>query len=161
MANKQAGSLRSVKTILATGRQAELFGQNRAHQRLLETVRELLPDNFRSHCISAQQAGNTLLVHTDTSTWATKLRFQLPGILPALQRQPDLHALNRCDIRILPRQLLEQSSPTHTRQIDKHIAQQIRELACVISDENLRKRWLKIAENDHPIIDQQDSSITD
>jgi len=161
MAKKQTGSLRSVKTILATGRQAALLGQNRTHHRLLETVRELLPDNFRSHCISAQQMENTLLVHADTSTWATKLRFQIPGILPALQRQPDLHTLDRCDIRILPKQLLGQTTQSLTRHIDDITAQQIRELACVISDENLRKRWLKIAENTPTLVEQKDSSFND
>ena len=147
MAKKQPTSLRPVHAILANGRQAELLGQNKAHSRILETVRELLPDNFNVHCVSAQMLDNSLIVHVDTSTWATKLRFQLPAILPALQRQPGLHSISKCDVRIQPGQPANSSPGSHSRQIDEQTAQQIRELACVISDENLRKRWLKIAEN--------------
>jgi len=161
MANKRPASLRSVQAILASGHQSELLEHNKAHYRLLETVRELLPDNFKQHCVSAQVLDNTLLVHADTSTWATKLRFQLPAILPALQRQPGLHVIDKYDIRILPGQIEPQSPQQPVRHIDEQTAQQIRQLACVISDENLRKRWLKIAENSPAASSPEEPADTD
>jgi len=158
----QQKSLRPIQTILSEGitknHQARLFQQNQRHAALLETIQELLPDSSKAHCLSAQLKYDNLIVHVDSSAWASKLRFQLTTLLPTLRRQQGYHAATKVTMRIQPQQ---SSHATHKKRtsnaMDPQTAQQIRELASAIRDEELRQTWLKLAENAHTISKPNDT----
>lgn len=124
-----------------------LLAQNLVHSNLLTTIQELLPDSSQSHCLSAQLKHDSLIVHTDSSAWAAKLRFQLATLLPTLRRQAGYHAATKVTIRIQPPQASRASLKHTVSNMDQQTAQQIRELASSIRDETLRQTWLKLAEN--------------
>lgn len=136
-----------------------LLAQNLVHSSLLTTIQELLPDNSKSHCLSAQLKYDVLIVHTDSSAWASKLRFQLASLLPTLRRQAGYHAATKVSIRIQPPQASRTSHKHTVSNMDQQTAQQIRELASAIRDETLRQTWLKLAENasSSPEVDNTDN----
>lgn len=143
--------LRSIQDILSKSpvknHYVQLLKQNQAHSNLLTTIRELLPDSSQSHCLNVQLKYDELIVHVDSSGWATKLRFQLAALLPALRRQPGYHAATKITIRIQPPQTPRLSARLASSTMDPQTAQQIRELASAIRDETLRQTWLKLANN--------------
>ncbi len=147
----QQKSLRSIQTILSESpvksHQVQLLEQNRAHSALLATIQELLPDNSKPHCLSAQLKYDNLVIHADSSGWASKLRFQLATLLPTLRRQAGYHLATKLTVRVQPQQTSKLSGQLTRSRMDKQTAQQIRELASAIRDETLRQRWLKLAEN--------------
>ncbi|MCK4743103.1 MAG: DUF721 domain-containing protein [Sulfuriflexus sp.] len=149
MTKSQQKSFRSIQTILSNNpksHQAYLLTQNQSHSSLLATIQELLPDSSQAHCLSAQLKYDDLIVHTDSSAWAAKLRFQLATLLPTLRRQAGYHAATKVTIRIQPPQA--SGTKKHTvKNMDQQTAQQIRELAVAIRDETLRQTWLKLANN--------------
>ena len=150
MTKSQQKSFRSIQTILSDNpksHQVRLLAQNLVHSNLLTTIQELLPDSSKSHCLSAQLKYDVLIVHTDSSAWAAKLRFQLATLLPTLRRQAGYHAATKVTIRIQPPQASRKSHKHTVSNMDQQTAQQIRELASAIRDETLRQTWLKIAEN--------------
>lgn len=151
MPKSRQNSFRSIQTILSESpvknHQVQLLKQNQAHSVLLATIQELLPDSSQPHCLSAQLKHDHLIVHTDSSGWAAKLRLQLTPLLPTLRRQPGFHLANKVTIRIQPQQPSRLSNQLSRSTMDHQTAQQIRELACAIRDQSLRERWLKLAEN--------------
>lgn len=151
MTKSQQKSFRSIQTILSESpiksHQVQLLKRNQAHSNLLATVQELLPDSSKPHCLSAQLKYDELIVHTDSSAWASKLRFQLATLLPTLRRQAGYHAATKVTIRIQPPQASRAVNKRAVSNMDQQTAQQIRELAVAIRDETLRQTWLKLAEN--------------
>lgn len=153
MTKSQQKSFRSIQTILSDNpknHQVQLLAQNQVHSNLLTTIQELLPDSSKSHCLSAQLKYDSLIVHTDSSAWAAKLRFQLATLLPTLRRQAGYHAATKVTIRIQPPQASRTSHKHTVSNMDQQTAQQIRELASAIRDETLRQTWLKLANNAQP-----------
>jgi len=151
----QQKSFRSIQDILSESpvksQQVQLLKQNQAHHALLSTIQELLPDSNKSHCLSAQLKYDQLVIHADSSAWAAKLRFQLTSLLPTLRRQAGYHLVSKVVVRVQPQHTTTLPKSLTKRHIDEATAQEIRELACVIRDEKLRLRWLKLAENTETI----------
>ena len=151
MTKSQQKSFRSIQTILSDSpiknHHVRLLEQNQIQSRLLATVQELLPETTKPHCLNAQLRHDVLVIHTDSSAWAAKLRFQLAALLPTLRRQAGYHAATNVVVRVqLP---LTSHFKKHSAAsvMDQQTAQQIRELASAIRDEALRQTWLKLADN--------------
>lgn len=141
-------SVRSVRDILASGPHAQLLTQNGLNNKLLGLVRRQLSNPSSLHCVNAQLQNNTLIVHVDSPAWASKLRFQLGGLLPDLRKIPSLDGLQQIQIRILPG--AENKSSGNTSSTDKlstESADMIRTLADAIPDDTLRASWLRLAGN--------------
>ena len=151
MTKSRQKSLRSIQTILSESpvkaHQVQLLEQNQAHYALLSTIQEMLPENSQSHCLSAQLRHDNLIIHTDSSGWAAKLRFQLTSLLPTIRRQAGYHLATKVTVRVQPPQSSHSAKQSSQRAMDSATAQQIRQLACAIRDDELRQRWLKLAEN--------------
>jgi hypothetical protein len=57
------------------------LGQIDQQRRILQQVRQCLPDNLAKHACHCLISANTLLVYTDSAIWASQLRFYHPAIL--------------------------------------------------------------------------------
>jgi hypothetical protein len=148
MQKPKAKSMRSVRDILASGPHAQLLAQNGLNNELLELVRKQLSGSASLHCVNAQLQRDTLIVHVDSPAWATKLRFQLGGLLPSLRKAPSLDGLQQIQVRIQPGAENKPlgNAPSSTR-LSEESAGLIRSLASAISDETLRASWLRLAKN--------------
>ena len=141
-------SVRSVRDILAAGPHAQLLAKNGLNNELLGLVRKQLSGPSSLHCVNAQIQHDTLIIHVDSPAWATKLRFQLGGLLANLRKVPSLNGLQQVQVRVLPgaEKKLLGSVPSSAR-LSEESAELIRNLASAISDDALRASWLRLAKN--------------
>ena len=149
MQKPKVKSVRSVRDILAAGPHAQLLAKNGLNNELLGLVRKQLSGPSSLHCVNAQLQHDTLIVHVDSPAWATKLRFQLGGLLTNLRKVPSLDGLLQIQIRVLPgaeKKLLSRNAPPSAR-LSEESAELIRNLASAISDDALRASWLRLAKN--------------
>ncbi len=72
-------------------------------QRLTRLVRDFLPAPLNQHCQAANIRDQQLVMHTDSSTWATLLHYQSSELLHFLRQQPGLEYISNIRTRICPR----------------------------------------------------------
>ncbi len=58
-----------------------------AQRNLLADVRQCLPADLAVHCIAAQLRDNTLVLHTDSPVWATRLHYLAPQLRSVLNSE--------------------------------------------------------------------------
>lgn len=63
-----------------------------------EQLRAVVPPAIAPHCSVASISGRRLTIHVVDSSWATRLRFELPKVEPALRSLRDFADIE--DIRI-------------------------------------------------------------
>lgn len=61
-----------------------------------------LPIPLQPHCYIANLRNNTLVVHTDSSLWATRLRYLTPELLYRWQQEKSMPTIDKIEIRIRP-----------------------------------------------------------
>jgi hypothetical protein len=55
-----------------------------AQESLLADVRRCLPADLSAHCLNARLRVDTLVLHTDSPVWATRLRYLAPQLASVL-----------------------------------------------------------------------------
>lgn len=73
-----------------------------AQQNLLADVRQCLPADLAPHCSAAQLRDGTLVLHSDSPVWATRLRYLAPQLRSVLI--PEHPALREIKIRLFVEQ---------------------------------------------------------
>ncbi|MGD2117474.1 MAG: DciA family protein [Chromatiales bacterium] len=75
---------------------------NSARQRqLLEHMRKLLPDPLGEHCVAASHVDQTLVLFTDSSAWASRLRFYSRELRHRLSNSSV--PTQKIDVRVIPK----------------------------------------------------------
>jgi len=85
-----------------------------------------------------------MLVHIDSTAWATRLRYQSPQLLRCLHRHPSLAQLRRIEIRVTPLAQPASSSPQPAT-LSAANAAIIDSTADSLSDPNLRTALKRLA----------------
>jgi len=67
------------------------------------TVAAVLGRPLADHCHLANLRNATLVVHTDASVWASRLRYHTPQLLRTLQGLPDTGTVREIEIKVRPR----------------------------------------------------------
>jgi hypothetical protein len=70
-----------------------------AQESLLADVRRCLPADLASHCLNARLRVDTLVLHTDSPVWATRLRYLAPQLASVLAAE--YPAVREVKIRLL------------------------------------------------------------
>ena len=65
-----------------------------------EQLRAVLPPAIAPHCSVANVRGRRMTIHVVDSSWATRLRFELPKVEPALRSLGDFANVEEIRIRI-------------------------------------------------------------
>ena len=115
----------------------KLLSKSHEQQVLLRQVRSQLPAPLNEHCVAAVIKARRLLIYTDASIWASRLRFSSRDLL----RQLAGNGINLEKITV--RVMLSKSPPKHAkshpaRQLSTENADMIRQTADGISDPALR-----------------------
>ena len=79
-----------------------LLRQVRLLNQTTNVIRKNLPEPLSMHCHAVNIDGDTLVVGCDSSTWAAKLRFQLPYVLSLLKDHRDLPSFCQIRVRVQP-----------------------------------------------------------
>ena len=142
----ERSSLVAVGTIVLESPQFfELVQKTRYHQRLLETVRTHLPPDLRAHCSGATTVGGQLLLFTESSVWATRLRYQQRNLIDLLRTHAYLPiSAVRVHVAPPPQTLSPVRRPLELSQAN---AARIREAATTITDSDLRAALQRLAKH--------------
>ena len=113
---------------------------------LEQKLLSFLAPPLNEHCTIANYTNGTLLLHTDAPAWASRIRYNSPGILRFLQNECSLAALRTIRIKVMPIPIQHAQLPDKSWKLDVHTASLIRQAAATISDESLRHSLEKICE---------------
>ena len=114
----------------------ELRNNLRAQEKLLVLTRSLLPAPLDQHCLSAQQRGNTLILHTDSSAWASRLRYFSRNLRAKLRDKGML--VRKLEVRVFINNQPKQLSTRHVHHLSPDNAKLIEATADAIKDSKLR-----------------------
>jgi hypothetical protein len=78
------GTPRPIGNLINTERTRPLLQQMDAHRRLLDRIRQVLPQPLRDHCCDCCHRREALILFTDSPVWASQLRFHAPTMLGTL-----------------------------------------------------------------------------
>ena len=79
-----------------------LLSQVRLLRRITSVIRNILSEPLSLHCHAANIDGDTIIIGCDSSSWAAKLRYQLPNVLSRLNEQRDLPVFRQIRLRVQP-----------------------------------------------------------
>lgn len=120
---------------------------SRQQQQILNTIKQLLDKQLAAHCISAHYSGQCLKLYTDSSVWASRLRFQSKSLAKQLAAH-DLPA-HKIDVRVVPKS--ETRAPIKKKRsahkISAKAAATISQTAESINDEDLETALKKLAKS--------------
>lgn len=116
---------------------------------LARKLESFLGAPLNRHCVLANYTANTLVLHSDSSAWASRLRYLAPRIKEFMQNECALAGLQTIRIKVSP-------APGHTQRsnykrllLDRHVSAVIRQSALSVTDEKLRNLLLEISTHTH------------
>ena len=83
-----------------------LLAEARVREALTDQFRALLPERESRHYVVATLRGTRLVVHANSASWATRLRFRAPELLRRLRRLQDFAAVDEMRIRMATRRTI-------------------------------------------------------
>ena len=105
---------------------------------------------LNTHCILANHANDTLTLHADSPSWATKLRYCTPDILSYMQQQCHLPTLKTVRIKVMPTANKTTQIPKRHLSLSAKSAKFIDGVATSMTDENLSRSLLKLSKHSRP-----------
>jgi hypothetical protein len=82
----------------------EMLKRGRFLNRLNNLVQTLLDDDLKIHCQVGNIRDGVLILYTDSTAWASRLRYQSPALLKQMQQHKGLASLQQIEIRVQPRE---------------------------------------------------------
>jgi hypothetical protein len=128
--------LRSINNLLQTETTlTTLQARSREQSVLLQQVRRLLPSPLDRHCLAAVLQGDRLVLFTDSSAWASRLRYFSRDLVFGLQQQQ--LTVTKTAIRILVANRQKKRKQRHILRISQENARLLSQTADDISDPTL------------------------
>jgi hypothetical protein len=112
---------------------------------LEQKLHSFLVPPLNGHCIIANYANDTVVLHTDAPVWASRIRYNTPRILLFLQNECGLAALKTIRIKVMPSPFPYTRLPDKRWKLDEHTANLIRQAAAAITDDSLKQSLHKIS----------------
>jgi hypothetical protein len=129
MSNK----LRSINSVLRSETALTKFhARSREHSALLQQVRRLLPSPLDQHCLAAVLRDQRLILFTDSSAWASRLRYFSRDLVFELQQER--LKVTKASIHILAADRQKKRKRRHILRISQKNAQLLRQIADDTSD---------------------------
>jgi len=109
-------------------------------------LRALLPAELCSECQVANVRDHVLTVHINNAAWATRFRFQVPELLPELNRLADFAGVREVRIKVVPAGAAAPADPVLARR-DRQLpdAELLRSFADSLDYGELREAVLRLA----------------
>lgn len=104
-------------------------------ERLLSLVRSLLPPPLDCHCLYVQHRENSLLIYTESSAWASRLRYFSNNLRNQLQEK-GIH-FGKINVRVLIDNQHKTVTRRHATPLSSRNASLIRDVAEDIQDADL------------------------
>lgn len=114
-------------------------------QRLTRLVCQYLPLPLNQHCRVANLRDQHLILHADSSTWATMLHYHTPALLEYLNLQPGLEHISNIRTKTTPNYSQNSDIKPSQPYLSKNTAALIGSLADSMSNPELKKALLRLA----------------
>jgi hypothetical protein len=122
-----------------------LLQVSRQQQQILNIIKQLLETQLAAHCISAHYSRQCLKLFTDSSVWASRLRFQTKSL--ARQLTENNLPTHKIDVRVIPKSV--SGTPVVRKRtanrVSEKTAESIIQTAESINDEKLEAALKKLA----------------
>lgn len=127
-----------------------LFHRARSYERVLRQVKQHLDHDLGEHCCAASIHEHTLVLHTTSAAWASRLRYISRQLLSTLQTEPDFTHLTHIDIKIkhplqLPTLVNPQDKPAPPTPLSPHSVMLLEDAAAHTDDPKLREALQRLA----------------
>ena len=99
---KKTDSMNTVKRIMTnpSGLLNLILKHSQSIQKIDKIFLASLPPPLEQHCYVANLRDKILIIHADSSLWATRLRYMTPEILRCWHNNPTMPNIERLKIRI-------------------------------------------------------------
>ena len=126
---------------------AELCKKANAIQKINQKLKKCLDPSLHHHFELANIKTDSAVILVDSSTWATRLRYNIPAILDALNNQLNFTSIKT--VRIKVKTIIPETSSTPKKSISlsKSSAKILRNVADNLSDPQLRDCFIKLSKN--------------
>ena len=136
--------IRTISDFLASSdRLSQICNHTEKIQELQIKLRNNLDGPLNEHVVVADYQKKTLVLHTDSATWAARLRYITPEILTTFK--DDLPGVRTIRIKVVPPDAPDQTSRRAVK-VSPDTAYGIREVADKIPDKALQSTLHSIAE---------------
>ena len=128
-----------------------LLSQVRLLRQITTVIRKVLPEPLSLHCHAANINGDTIIIGCDSSTWAAKLRYQIPQVLNRLNDHRELPILRQIRVRVQP---LNNDKPRISNRplvMSEHAATLIASVASTTDDPKLKAALLRLSQRAKPV----------
>jgi hypothetical protein len=98
--------MKSLRTIVANSSSGVLCNLNQHSQTLKHLdnlMKAYLPTLLKPHCHVANLREKTLVVHTESNLWATRLRLLAPELLLGFQADNSIPIIDQVEVKVRPR----------------------------------------------------------
>ncbi len=116
----------------------QIIKKTRVLNAVNHALQQTLDAPLKNHCIAANIAANQLVIHADTSAWATRIRYEQYNIIEGIKGCTNVHFLRSIVVKVRP---ISEEQPTPRRLIIplSHTASEnIRDTAYTINDPQLK-----------------------
>lgn len=121
----------------------EILKRGRFLKRLNHLIQNLLDDDLKIHCQVGNIRDGLLILYTDSTAWASRLRYQGPALLKQLQQHKGLASLQQIEIRVQPRE--EKESITRKVKLSGEASSCLQSCAEGITDSGLKQALERLA----------------
>lgn len=99
--------MKSVNHLMAnsSGRLNYLLQHSQLIQKIEKIFNDSLPETLKQHCHVANLRDQTLVVHSDSSLWATQLRYMASDLLQQWQNETAM-PIEQLEVRVRPAKIL-------------------------------------------------------
>ncbi len=137
----------SVKKLLNSGKSTQLSRLTQFFSQLAELsalTQSCLPTPLQGHCKAVNVRGKTLILQTESSAWASRLRFYIPAMLSTLTHHR-CNYIKEIHMRIKPVSAQSLANKRHKMNISSQSAILIASLAETTPYNQLRQSLLRLA----------------
>lgn len=135
---------RRVKDLLSRNPQvSNLLKELSQQQTLLKTVLTLLPPPLDQHCLAVQLKERKMLIYTDSSAWASRLRFHSRELSRDLATNGV--PIQKITVRVSPQSPGRRTAPRRMNSLSPENARIIRQTAEDICDPGLSAALSRLA----------------
>ncbi len=110
-------------------------------------LHNFLGSPLNKHFLLANYSNNILTLHTDSSIWASKLRYCIPDILEFMQQQCHLDTLKTIRIKVKPASTESVKLPVRQLKLSAKSSEFIKGIATSMTDYKLRTSLLKFTKH--------------
>jgi hypothetical protein len=115
----------------------------RAQSQLMEDIAGRLPPALRVHCVGARREADALIVFADSGVWATRLRYELPRIMPELPAR-------NFRVRVVPPEISRPAPSPDSPELPGSAARALQETAEDVDDAELAGVLRRLASHHRP-----------